>query len=128
MPNASAPVSNLTPDWILAFLGEIDSKRFGKPFEIFDRSGEMYFGVAHWHGIEEIRANLKKFDEVIDTKHTVDGFWNLGEVKIIRGRVAMKSHDTGQTVTPAMVHIFTMSPKEPGKVRQIYGAVGPEKL
>ena len=43
-------------------------------------------------------------------------------------RVEMKKHDTGQTISPAMVHIFTMSLDEPGKVRQTYGAVGPEKF
>ena len=59
MANDNLPVSNPTPDWILAFLEEIDSKWFGKPFQIFDSSGEMYFGVGHWRGIEEIRANLK---------------------------------------------------------------------
>ena len=117
-----------TPGWITAFFEEIDTKRFGEPFEIFDSAGEMYFGVGHWRGIDEIRSNLQKFDEVMDTKHIVDGFLDAGEIKVIRGRVEMTRHDTGQTVTPAMVHIFTMSQDEPGKVRQTYGAVGPEKF
>ena len=64
----------------------------------------------------------------MDTKCVVDGFWEAGEVKIIRGRVDITKHDTGETVTLAMVHIFTMSPNQPGKVRQTYGAVGPEKF
>ena len=128
MENGHVTFSSTAPDWIIAFLEEIDSKRFGKPFEIFDASGEMCFGSGHWHGIEEIRANLQKLDGVMDTKHVVDGFWDAGEVKIIRGRVEMTKHDTGETVKPAMVHIFTMSSNEPGKVRQTYGAVGPEKL
>ena len=126
MHDTSTPAPGATPDWIMAFFEEIDSKRFGKPFEIFDSKGEMYFGVGHWRGIDEIRANLSKFDQVMDTQHIVDGYWDAGDVKLIRGRVEMTKHDTGQTITPAMVHISTMSPEEPGKVRQTYGAVGPE--
>ena len=123
-----ATFASTAPGWIMAFLGEIDSKRFGLPFEIFDELGEMYFGAGHWHGIEEIRANLRKMDASMDTKHVVDGFWDAGEVKIIRGHLEMTKHETGETVSPAMVHIFTMSPSEPGKVRQTYGAVGPENF
>ena len=66
--------------------------------------------------------------ELLTLNTSWTGSGTPARLKIIRGRVEMTKHDTGETVTPAMVHIFTMSPNEPGKVRQTYGEVGPEKL
>ena len=125
----SQPLTKVpAPAWVLAFFEDIDAKRFGSGFDCFAPDAEMRFGVGHWRGLDEIKAQLKKFDHGMDTKHTVTEFWDGGVVKVVRGEVMMKRHDTGQVVTPAMVHIFYMSLDDPTKARASYGAVGPTEF
>ena len=125
MPSTKPLEKSPTPEWILGFFREIDSKQFGPDFNIFTKSGEMTFGVGHWVGLVEIKANLQKFDQVMDTEHSVTEFYDGGSIKIIRGQVKMTTHDTGKVVSPAMVHIFYMDESDTTKVRATYGAVGP---
>jgi hypothetical protein len=51
------------PKWLLAFWKEIDDKTFGKGFDCFTEDAICNLGVADWHGREQIRENLRAFNE-----------------------------------------------------------------
>ena len=125
MPSTQSLEKSPTPEWIIDFFHEIDSKQFGPNFNIFAENAEMTFGVGHWVGLAEIKANLQRFDEVMDTEHSITAFYDGGSIKIIRGHVKMTAHDNGKVVSPAMVHLFYMDETGTNKVRATFGSVGP---
>ena len=114
-----------TPRWMLDWFDDIDSKRFGDGFDCFLPDAEMNFGVAHWHGRDEIIKNLKGFDHGMDTVHVIDEVLRAGDILIMRGHVRMTFHDTGRTATPIMTHLFHLAPGQPDKIRATFGSVGP---
>lgn len=127
--NPSEPLSRLAepPDWVAQWFEEIDSKRFGPSFDkCFEDDAEMIFGVHHIQGFAAIKAHLLKFDATMNTKHTVIDFWDGGNVKFLRGEVAMTPLEgPNKTVTPTFVHVWHISEKDPQKLKHLHGAVGP---
>ena len=115
------------PQWLLDMWKEIDDKTFGKGFDCFTEDAVAHLGVSDWHGREAIRANLRAFvDKGFTAHHDVVEYWDGGSLKVFRGFVTMKPNDPSQpTVKPAMTHFFYMDKKDPTKVVQWYGSVGP---
>ncbi|MFL6604931.1 MAG: nuclear transport factor 2 family protein [Steroidobacteraceae bacterium] len=115
------------PAWLLAFWREIDDKTWGKGFDCFTQDAIAFLGVSYWHGREAIRSNLRAFvDNGFTAHHDVVEYWDGGSLKVFRGFVTMKPNDPGQAlVKPAMTHFFYMDERDPTKVAQWYGSVGP---
>jgi SnoaL-like domain len=115
------------PQWLLDFWKEIDEKTWGQGFDCFTDDATAHLGVSDWHGREAIRANLRAFvDKGFTAHHDVVEYWDGGSLKVFRGFVTMKPNDPAQpTVKPAMTHFFYMDKKDPTKVAQWYGSVGP---
>ena len=114
------------PNWFVAFFDEIDNKGFGSPFDnVFLDESEMQFGVSHWKSRAEIKANLQKFDDKMDTHHVVKEFWDSALLKVVRGEITFTRHDDGKTATSQIVHILHMAKADPSKIAVYYGAAGP---
>jgi hypothetical protein len=115
------------PAWLLAFWKEIDDKTWGKGFDCLAEDAVAHLGVSDWHGREAIRENLRAFvDKGFTAHHDVAEYWDGGSLKVFRGFVTMKPNDPSQgTVKPAMTHFFYMDNKDPAKVAQWFGSVGP---
>jgi hypothetical protein len=115
------------PAWLLAFWKEIDDKTWGKGFDCLAEDAVAHLGVSDWYGREAIRENLRAFvDKGFTAHHDVAEYWDGGSLKVFRGFVTMKPNDPGQsTVKPAMTHFFYMDNKDPAKVAQWFGSVGP---
>lgn len=115
------------PDWLIAFWKEIDDKTFGAGFDCFSEDAICRLGVAEWNGREEIRNNLRAFiDTGFTALHNVVEYWDGGSLKVFRGIVTMTPDDkTKSVVHPVMTHFFYMDERDPSKVRQWFGSVGP---
>jgi hypothetical protein len=115
------------PEWLLAFWKEIDDKTFGKGFDCFTEDATCNLGIAHWHGREQIRENLRAFiDSGFTAFHDVVEYWDGGSVKVFRGTVRMTPDDKSKPVVkPVMTHFFYMDEDDPTKVSSWFGAVGP---
>ena len=114
------------PAWLLAMWKEIDDKTFGAGFDCFAEDAVCNLGVADWHGREAIRNNLRAFiDTGFTALHTVEEFWDGGDLKIFRGVVAMTPDGGGATVRPTTTHFFYMDPQDTTRVTRWCGAVGP---
>ena len=115
------------PKWLLAFWKEIDDKTFGKGFDCITEDATCNLGIADWHGREKIRENLRAFiDPGFTARHDVVEYWDAGSLKVFRGTVRMTPDDRSKSVLkPVMTHFFHMDEKDPSKVRQWFGAVGP---
>jgi hypothetical protein len=115
------------PQWLLNFWKEIDDKTFGAGFDCFTEDAVANLGVGDWRGRDVIRASLRAFiDTGFTAHHDVLEYWDGGALKVFRGIVTMRPDDVRQpTVKPVMCHFFYMDEKDPAKVRQWIGAVGP---
>jgi hypothetical protein len=115
------------PQWLLDFWKEIDDKTFGKGFDCFAEDAQCRLGVAEWNGRETIRENLRQFiDTGFTAHHDVLEFWDGGLLKVFRGNVRMTFDDPSlPSVRPVMTHFFYMDEKDPTKVSQWFGSVGP---
>ena len=115
------------PEWLLDFWKEIDDKTFGKGFDCFADDAQCRLGVAAWNGREAIRENLRQFiDTGFTAHHDVLEYWDGGLLKVFRGNVRMTFDDTSMpSVHPVMTHFFYMDEKDPSKVSQWFGSVGP---
>jgi hypothetical protein len=115
------------PEWLLDFWKEIDDKTFGKGFDCFADDAQCRLGVAEWNGREAIRENLRQFiDTGFTAHHDVLEYWDGGLLKVFRGNVRMTFDDTSiPSVRPVMTHFFYMDEKDPSKVSQWFGSVGP---
>jgi len=115
------------PAWLLAFWKEIDDKTWGKGFDCLAEDAVAHLGISDWNGREAIRENLRAFvDRGFTAHHDVAEYWDGGSLKVFRGFVTMKPNDPSQeTVKPAMTHFFYMDHKDPAKVAQWFGSVGP---
>ena len=116
------------PEWLLAFFEQTDDKSFGSAFNVLADDIAFTFGVAEWHGREEVIDNLKKFDRDMDTKHTVTEYWDGGMVKMLHGVVEMTAHKDKKTTKPRMAHFIYMDADDPSIVKRWVGAVGPVGL
>lgn len=118
--------STAAPEWLLAMWKEIDDKTFGAGFDCFADDAVCNLGVADWRGREAIRTNLRAFiDTGFTAQHSVEEFWDGGDLKIFRGTVAMTPDGGGRTVHPTMTHFFYMDPQHTTRVKRWCGAVGP---
>jgi hypothetical protein len=115
------------PDWLLAFWKEIDDKTFGAGFNCFAEDATCRLGIAEWHGREQIREKLRAFiDTGFTALHDVVEYWDCGPLKVFRGTVTMTPNDKGKPVVkPVMTHFFYMDERDPSKVRNWFGSVGP---
>ena len=115
------------PEWLLDFWKEIDDKTFGRGFDCFADDAQCRLGVAEWNGREAIRENLRQFiDTGFTAHHDVLEYWDGGLLKVFRGNVRMTFDDTSMpNVRPVMTHFFYMDEKDPSKVSQWFGSVGP---
>lgn len=115
------------PEWLLGFWKEIDNKTFGKGFDCFAEDAQCRLGVAEWNGREAIRENLRQFiDTGFTAHHDVLEYWDGGLLKVFRGNVRMTFDDASiPSVRPVMTHFFYMDEKDPSKVIQWFGSVGP---
>ncbi|MGH8160439.1 MAG: hypothetical protein ACREPQ_20205 [Rhodanobacter sp.] len=115
------------PEWLLDFWKEIDDKTFGKGFDCFADDAQCRLGIAEWNGRESIRENLRQFiDTGFTAYHDVLEYWDGGLLKVFRGNVRMTFDDTNiPSVRPVMTHFFYMDAKDPSKVSQWFGSVGP---
>ncbi|MGW4080282.1 nuclear transport factor 2 family protein, partial [Streptomyces asiaticus] len=59
------------PDWVLKFMNAIDTLDFDEGFAPLTEDTEMYFGTAHIHGAEAIKAFFVKIDEPLNITHEV---------------------------------------------------------
>ena len=115
------------PAWLLAFWAEIDNKTFGPGFDCFTEDATCRLGVAEWNGREVIREKLRAFiDTGFTAHHDVVEYWDGGALKVFRGIVTMTPGDRSKPVVrPVMIHFFYMDERDPMKVRQWFGSVGP---
>lgn len=114
------------PAWLLAFWREIDEKTWGAGFNCFAEDAVCNLGVADWHGRDGIRENLRKFiDSGFTAHHDVLEYWDSPALKVFRGKVTMTPDNGSPAVHPTMTHFFYMDERDPSKVRQWCGAVGP---
>lgn len=115
------------PAWLLDFWKEIDDKTFGSGFDCFADDAQCRLGVAEWNGREAIRENLRQFiDTGFTAHHDVLEYWDGGLLKVFRGTVRMTFDDASvPSVSPVMTHFFYMDEKDPDKIHQWFGSVGP---
>lgn len=126
-PETMVMTKTPAPEWLLRFWREIDEKTFGAGFDCFAEDATCRLGVAVWDGRETIRESLRRFiDTGFTATHEVTEFWDGGLLKVFRGVVTMVPDDASRpTVHPVMTHFFYMDKRDPSKVRQWIGSVGP---
>ncbi|GAA0914561.1 MULTISPECIES: nuclear transport factor 2 family protein [Streptomyces violaceusniger group] len=115
------------PDWILKFMDAIDTLDFDEGFAPLTEDTEMYFGTAHIHGAEAIKAFFVKIDEPLNITHEVLEFWAAGDgVRLLRGEATMaKKSAPDQVVRAPFMHIFYLDREEPVRVRTLRVTAGP---
>lgn len=59
------------PDWILKFMDAIDTLDFDEGFAPLTEDTDMFFGTAHIHGAEAIKAFFVKIDAPLIITHEV---------------------------------------------------------
>ncbi|MBP2063631.1 nuclear transport factor 2 family protein [Streptomyces iranensis] len=115
------------PDWVLKFMDAIDTLEFDEGFAPLTEDTEMYFGTAHIHGVEAIKAFFVKIDEPLNITHEVLEFWAAGDgVRLLRGEAAMAKKSAPEEVVRApFTHIFYLDQEEPVRVRTLRITAGP---
>ncbi|WP_432045778.1 nuclear transport factor 2 family protein [Streptomyces asiaticus] len=115
------------PDWVLKFMNAIDTLDFDEGFAPLTEDTEMYFGTAHIHGAEAIKAFFVKIDEPLNITHEVLEFWAAGDgVRLLRGEATMaKKSAPDQVVRAPFMHIFYLDQEEPVRVRTLRFTAGP---
>ncbi|TMU99839.1 nuclear transport factor 2 family protein [Streptomyces sp. DASNCL29] len=115
------------PDWVLKFMDAIDTLDFDEGFAPLTEDTEMYFGTAHIHGAEAIKAFFVKIDEPLNITHEVLEFWAAGDgVRLLRGEATMaKKSAPDQVMRAPFMHIFYLDREEPVRVRTFRVTAGP---
>ncbi|GAA1709646.1 nuclear transport factor 2 family protein [Streptomyces yatensis] len=115
------------PGWVLKFMDAIDTLEFGEGFAPLTEDTDMFFGTAHLHGVDAIKAFFVKIDEPLIITHEVLEFWSADEgVRLLRGEATMaKKSDPGQVVRAPFMHIFYLDQEEPVRVRTLRVTAGP---
>ncbi|GAA2349842.1 nuclear transport factor 2 family protein [Streptomyces violaceusniger] len=115
------------PEWVLKFMDAIDTLEFGEGFAPLTEDTDMFFGTAHIHGVEAIKAFFVKIDEPLIITHEVLEFWTAGDgVRLLRGEATMaKKSEPDRMVRAPFVHIFYLADEEPVRVRELRITAGP---
>ncbi|MFD4629679.1 nuclear transport factor 2 family protein [Streptomyces sp. NPDC058284] len=87
----------------------------------------MYFGTAHVHGVEAIKAFFVKIDEPLVITHEVLEFWAAGDgVRLLRGEATMaRKSEPDRVVRAPFMHIFHLADEEEIRIRELRITAGP---
>ncbi|MEU9099528.1 nuclear transport factor 2 family protein [Streptomyces sp. NPDC048361] len=115
------------PDWVLAFMDAIDTLDFTDGFAPLTEDTDMYFGTAHVHGVEAIKAFFVKIDAPLNITHEVLECWTADNgVRLLRGEAVMAEKSRPEHVVRApFMHIFDLAQEEPVRVRTLRVTAGP---
>ncbi|PWI42567.1 nuclear transport factor 2 family protein [Streptomyces sp. ICBB 8177] len=119
--------SRAVPDWVLRFMDAIDTLDFGEGFAPLTEDTDMYFGTAHVHGAEAIKAFFVKIDAPLDITHEVLEYWTADHgVRLLRGEATMaRKSEPDRVVVAPFTHIFTLDREDPVRVRTLRVTAGP---
>jgi len=119
--------TTVAPDWILKFMDAIDTLDFDEGFAPLTEDTDMFFGTAHIHGVEAIKAFFVKIDAPLIITHEVVECWTTGDgVLLLRGEATMaKKSEPDQVVRAPFMHIFYLDREEPARVRTLRITAGP---
>ncbi|MFJ3216554.1 nuclear transport factor 2 family protein [Kitasatospora sp. NPDC086801] len=125
MTNAARATT--VPAWVLKFMDAIDTLEFGEGFAPLTEDTDMFFGTAHIHGAEAIKAFFVKIDEPLITAHEVLEFWTADDgVRLLRGEATLaKKSEPDRVVRAPFVHIFYLADEAPVRVRELRITAGP---
>ncbi|WAP59149.1 nuclear transport factor 2 family protein [Streptomyces sp. S465] len=115
------------PDWVLKFMDAIDTLEFDEGFAPLTEDTDMFFGTAHIHGVEAIKAFFVKIDAPLIITHEVLEYWTADDgVRLLRGEAVMaKKSAPDQVVRAPFTHIFSLDREEPVRVRTLRITAGP---
>ncbi|MFJ6742813.1 nuclear transport factor 2 family protein [Streptomyces sp. NPDC091279] len=115
------------PAWVLKFMDAIDTLEFDEGFAPLTEDTDMFFGTAHVHGVEAIKAFFVKIDEPLIIAHEVLEFWTAGDgVRLLRGEATMaRKTDPDHVVRAPFMHIFYLDDEEPVRIRELRITAGP---
>ncbi|MFJ2905591.1 nuclear transport factor 2 family protein [Streptomyces sp. NPDC087212] len=115
------------PAWVLKFMDAIDTLEFDEGFAPLTEDTDMFFGTAHVHGVEAIKAFFVKIDEPLIIAHEVLEFWTAGDgVRLLRGEATMaRKTDPDHVVRAPFMHIFYLADEEPVRIRELRITAGP---
>ncbi len=117
------------PAWVIDFFHEIDTLDFGPGFASFTEETEMHCGAGLLRGVTQIKAAFTQISAPLRTRHHVLEYWELGDIKFLRGEAVMGMKDAPDAVvTMPLMHIYHMSQTDPAKVRTIRVTAGPLQL
>lgn len=115
------------PPWLRQIMREIDDLNFGAGFACMSGDTDMYFGTAHMHGVEAIKAFFVKIDGPLNITHEILEFWTADDgVCLLRGEAVMaKKTEPGTVVRAPFMHIFYTDGAEPARIKQWRITAGP---
>ncbi|MGW7426290.1 nuclear transport factor 2 family protein [Streptomyces sp. NPDC054813] len=115
------------PEWVLKFMEAIDTLNFDEGFAPLTEDTDMYFGTAHIHGVDAIKAFFVKIDAPLNITHEVLECWVAGDgVRLLRGEATMaKKSEPDQVVRAPFMHIFYLDQEVPVRVRALRITAGP---
>lgn len=115
------------PEWVLKFMAAIDTLEFDEGFAPLTEDTDMFFGTAHIHGVEAIKAFFVKIDEPLIIAHEVLEFRAAGDgVRLLRGEATMaKKTEPDRVVRAPFMHIFYLADEEEIRVRELRITAGP---
>jgi hypothetical protein len=119
--------ATVVPGWVLKFMDAIDTLEFDEGFVPLTEDTDMFFGTAHIHGVEAIKAFFVKIDSPLNITHEVLEFWTAGDgVRLLRGEATMaKKSEPDKVVRAPFMHIFYLDEGEPPRIRMIRITAGP---
>jgi hypothetical protein len=115
------------PEWALKFMNAIDTLEFDEGFAPLTEDTDMFFGTAHVHGVEAIKAFFVKIDGPLIINHEILEFWAAGDgVRLLRGEATMaKKTDPDRVVRAPFMHIFYLADDETIRIRELRITAGP---
>ncbi|KOV55643.1 hypothetical protein [Streptomyces sp. MMG1121] len=115
------------PGWVLKFMDAIDTLEFDEGFAPLTELTDMFFGTAHIHGVEAIKAFFVKIDAPLIITHKVLEFWAAGDgVRLLRGEAVMaKKSEPDRVVRAPFMHIFYLDQEDPVRIRTLRITAGP---
>ncbi|WP_037854854.1 nuclear transport factor 2 family protein [Streptomyces sp. NRRL S-340] len=126
MANTAHPTN--VPAWVLKFMDAIDTLSFDEGFAPLTDDTDLYFGTAHIHGVEAIKAFFVKIDEPLHITHEVLEFWTADNgVRLLRGEATMaRKSEPERVVRAPFTHVFYLAEgEEPLRVRELRITAGP---
>ncbi|MEU7230252.1 nuclear transport factor 2 family protein [Streptomyces chrestomyceticus] len=127
MAVANTAQAAAVPEWVVKFMEAIDTLQFEEGFAPLTQDTDMFFGTAHIHGVEAIKAFFVKIDEPLIITHEVLEFWTAGDgVRLLRGEATMaKKSEPDRVVRAPFTHIFYLAEEDPVRVRELRVTAGP---